>query len=52
MNNQNTNTVSRGKEVAAIILQQLGGNKFIAMTGTKNFVYDDKKTVAYNEVNP
>lgn len=25
------------------ILQQLGGNRFIAMTGTKNFVYDLKE---------
>jgi len=28
---------------AGTILQQLGGNKFIAMTGAKNFVKDDKK---------
>lgn len=27
---------------AATILCQLGGNKFVAMTGAKNFVYDDK----------
>ena len=27
------------KEVAATILQQLGNNRFIAMTGAKNFVY-------------
>ncbi|WP_455643767.1 hypothetical protein [Parabacteroides sp.] len=28
------------KEEANIILQQLGGNKFIVMTGSKYFVYD------------
>lgn len=27
--------------VARTILQQLGGNKFIVMTGAKDFVYDD-----------
>lgn len=26
------------REVAATILQQLGGNRFVAMTGAKNFV--------------
>jgi len=26
---------------AQIILEQLGGNKFIAMTGCKNFLHDD-----------
>ncbi|MBO7714602.1 MAG: hypothetical protein J6S85_13585 [Methanobrevibacter sp.] len=26
------------KEIATTILKQLGGNKFIAMTGTKNFI--------------
>ena len=29
--------------VAQTILQQLGGNKFIAMTGTKNFLSDGNK---------
>ena len=28
---------------ASTVLQQLGGNKFIAMTGAKNFVQDSKK---------
>ncbi len=28
-------------EVARTILQQLGGNKFVVMTGAKDFVYDD-----------
>lgn len=28
--------------VAKTILEQLGGNKFIAMTGARNFVGDDK----------
>lgn len=30
------------KEVPGIILKQLGGNKFITMTGAKHFVCDDK----------
>lgn len=29
------------KQVATIILKQLGGNKFIVMTGANNFVYGD-----------
>jgi hypothetical protein len=29
-------------DYAQIILQQLGGNKFIAMTGSKGFVKNDK----------
>ena len=28
--------------VATEILKQLGGNKFLAMTGSKNFVFDEK----------
>lgn len=28
-------------DVAKTILQQLGGNKFLAMTGAKNLVYDN-----------
>lgn len=28
---------------AGEVLKQLGGNRFIAMTGAKNFVKDDKK---------
>ena len=33
---------------AGLILKQLGGNKFIAMTGAKNFVKDDKsKMIAF-----
>ena len=31
-----------GKEIAKTILQQLGGNKFIAMTGAKNLGFTDK----------
>ena len=27
-------------EIAKTILSQLGGNRFVAMTGSKNFVYD------------
>ena len=28
---------------AGLVLKQLGGNRFIAMTGAKNFIRDDKK---------
>ena len=31
-----------GKEIAQTILQQLGGNKFIAMTGAKNIGFTNK----------
>ena len=31
-----------GREIAKTILQQLGGNKFIAMTGAKNLGFTDK----------
>jgi hypothetical protein len=30
------------QEVAKEILRQLGGNRFVAMTGSKNFVADEK----------
>ena len=30
-----------GKEISQTILKQLGGNKFIAMTGAKNLGYSD-----------
>ena len=33
---------SSGKQIAQIILQQLGGNKFIAMTGAKNLGFTNK----------
>lgn len=32
---------TQSKIIAATILQQLGGNKFIAMTGSKNFTIVD-----------
>ena len=32
------------KEISGTILKQLGGNKFIAMTGAKNFYYDKYTT--------
>ena len=35
------------KQVAETILDQLGGNRFVAMTGAKNFVYGDKDGVPY-----
>ena len=39
----NTLTVKKQPPQFAIdILNQLGGNRFIAMTGCSNFVYDDK----------
>ena len=31
-----------GREIAQTILQQLGGNKFIAMTGAKNLGFTNK----------
>lgn len=31
--------------VATEIMNQLGGRKFIAMTGCKNFVYDDRSLI-------
>jgi len=34
--------MSNNKHIAETIIDQLGGNKFIAMTGSKNFVWDDK----------
>ncbi len=34
-------TPSERKEIAATILSQLGGKRFIAMTGARNFVYGD-----------
>lgn len=34
----NASTVANQQEVAAEILRQLGGNKFIAMTGSKNIM--------------
>lgn len=35
-------TTQEQKMQAATILKQLGGNKFIMMTGSKNFVCDEK----------
>ena len=32
---------NRNKEIAGEILRQLGGNKFIVMTGAKNLAYDE-----------
>ena len=34
-------TKEERKQIADTILQQLGGNKFIAMTGAKNFAFGD-----------
>lgn len=30
-----------GKEIATTILKQLGGNRFLAMTGAKHLAYGD-----------
>jgi len=35
-------TIVEQKQQAAIILKQLGGQRFIAMTGAKNLVCDEK----------
>jgi len=37
------NNMSNNKHIAETIIEQLGGNRFIAMTGSKDFVWDDKK---------
>ena len=34
-------STSNGKQIASTILEQLGGNKFIVMTGSKNMRYGD-----------
>lgn len=39
--------MERNKEIAGEILRQLGGNKFIAMTGAKNFFCDDKGNIGF-----
>lgn len=38
---------STSKSVAQEILQQLGGNKFIAMTGSKNFMADGNTLIMH-----
>lgn len=35
------------KGIAQTIISQMGGNQFIAMTGTKNFVYGDNELGPY-----
>lgn len=35
----------KDKEIAKTILQQLGGNRFIAMTGAKNFTVGDNELI-------
>lgn len=39
--------MEKNKEIASEILRQLGGNKFIAMTGAKNFFCDDKGNIGF-----
>ncbi len=39
--------MTQGKEIATTIMQQLGGMKFIAMTGAKNFVHDKDGTLTF-----
>ena len=36
-----------GKQIAKEILSQLGGNKFIVMTGAKQMSHDDKGTLCF-----
>lgn len=36
-----------GKQIAQTILQQLGGNEFVIMTGAKQFTHDDKGTLRF-----
>ena len=44
MNNTTKNFSSEDlKSIAATILSQLGGNKFIVMTGSKNFGFSENK---------
>lgn len=38
-------TSEQAKQVAGEILKQLGGNKFVVMTGVTNLVYGEKKGV-------
>lgn len=41
-------SIYKESEIYKNILNQLGNNKFIAMTGAKNFVYSDKeKSVSF-----
>ena len=40
-------TSEYAKEIASTIYQQLGGNQFAAMTGTKNFVYGENELGPY-----
>ncbi len=44
MINKQTNEILRGAQIAATVLQQLGGRRFLMMTGTKPKYYDDKKS--------
>lgn len=37
-----TRTKEEQKQIAATILTQLGGRRFMAMTGSKNMLFDDK----------
>ncbi len=45
-----SNQLTRGQELAAGVLMQLGGNQFLAMTGTKPKYYDEKKMVVMFEL--
>lgn len=42
-----TQNNSRGSEIANTTLQQLGGQRFIAMTGAKYMTHDDAGTLAF-----
>ena len=40
-------TSEYAKQIASTIYQQLGGNQFATMTGTKNFVYGENELGTY-----
>jgi hypothetical protein len=40
-------TTEERKQIADTILEQLGGRRFIAMTGAKNFVFDDNGSLSF-----
>lgn len=45
-NQKNTHKMTH-KEISEIILQQLGGNKFLALTGCKNLAFDPSSVNPY-----
>lgn len=45
-------TTDTRKQIADTILRQLGGSKFITMTGAKNFSFDAKGNLAFRFLKP